>query len=192
MLIDITDAAKIEGWMTEIELRWLADQASKCDRMVEVGSWKGRSTLAIAKHTSGVVYCVDAWLSMLGASNESSVSRYAAAKAFEEFQTSLSDYIFVERVRIIRARSLQGAQLLAAGSSFDWVFLDGDHSYETVKFEIQAYTPLLKVGGLMSGHDYYHGGVWQAVHEVYENDEIAVQPSTTIWTHVKKTNDEHK
>lgn len=37
---------------------------------------------------------------------------------------------------------------------FDLVYLDGDHSFETVKAEIETYWPLLPAGGWLGGHDY--------------------------------------
>jgi predicted O-methyltransferase YrrM len=52
--------------------------------------------------------------------------------------------------------------------SIDFVFIDGDHSYEGCAKDIDLWYPKLKEGGLLSGHDYRDGrnyGVKQAVHE---------------------------
>ena len=38
--------------------------------------------------------------------------------------------------------------------SLDFVYLDGDHTYENVSKEIPAWEAKLKHGGLMGGHDY--------------------------------------
>lgn len=35
----------------------------------------------------------------------------------------------------------------------DFVFIDGDHSYEAVKKDIELYSTLLKPGAILSGHD---------------------------------------
>ena len=185
-LVDISEAVLVDGWMSEQELMWLANIASKCAMSIEVGSWKGRSTLAIANHTQGVLCCVDAWLSMLGAANESSSSRNEAKLAYDAFQRNLSKHIDSGRVKITRARSVVGANMLLneyGPKSFDWVFLDGDHSYEAVKSEIEVYSKLVRVGGLMSGHDYYFEGVREAVCEAFP-ERVVVPIGTTIWTHV--------
>jgi predicted O-methyltransferase YrrM len=47
---------------------------------------------------------------------------------------------------------LVGAQW--GGPKFDMVFIDGDHSYEGCKGDIEAWTPHLKRGGILAVHDY--------------------------------------
>lgn len=37
---------------------------------------------------------------------------------------------------------------------FDWIYLDADHSYEAVKKDIENWYSKLKVGGIISGHDF--------------------------------------
>lgn len=58
-------------------------------------------------------------------------------------------------------------------SSFDMVYIDGDHAYEGVVRDIEAVLPKLKPGGVMIFNDYtvwsaasmFHCGVARAVHE---------------------------
>ena len=52
-MIDISRAKSVEGWMAEAELTWLACQAQTAKVIVEVGSHVGRSTRALADHTTG-------------------------------------------------------------------------------------------------------------------------------------------
>ncbi len=60
--------------------------------------------------------------------------------------------------------------------SIDTLFIDGDHTYEGVKKDIEAWMPKVKKGGTIIFHDYKrdraHEGVEQAV------DEIKSQLST--------------
>lgn len=37
---------------------------------------------------------------------------------------------------------------------FDWIYLDGDHTYEHVAKELPIYWDLVRSGGLLCGHDY--------------------------------------
>jgi len=62
-----------------------------------------------------------------------------------------------------------------ARAEFDVVFIDGDHSYEGVVADIEAYMPYVRDGGMLCGHDYYregdvyfgefHGGMRRGVDE---------------------------
>ncbi|WP_197231395.1 class I SAM-dependent methyltransferase [Novipirellula artificiosorum] len=36
----------------------------------------------------------------------------------------------------------------------DFVFIDGDHSYQSVKADLTAWHPKLRPGGILLGHDY--------------------------------------
>lgn len=40
----------------------------------------------------------------------------------------------------------------------DWVYLDGDHSYEAVRDEIAAFWPLIQSGGVLAFHDWVTDG----------------------------------
>src|SRR3990172_2076152 len=60
--MNIENALKInEGWMERHDLEWLATYAAKSKRIVEVGSWHGRSTTVLADNTEGIVFAVDTW-----------------------------------------------------------------------------------------------------------------------------------
>lgn len=49
------------------------------------------------------------------------------------------------------------------------IFIDGDHSYEEVKADIESWYPHLKKGGVMLFHDYGTGGVGIAVDELIKD-----------------------
>jgi hypothetical protein len=76
---------------------------------------------------------------------------------------------FGDRARIIRKRSLDAAKDVAP-ESLDFVFIDADHGYDGCKADIAAWWPKVRVGGIVSGHDYDHPefplfGVKRAVDE---------------------------
>ncbi|NJO18194.1 MAG: class I SAM-dependent methyltransferase [Thioploca sp.] len=43
---------------------------------------------------------------------------------------------------------------------FDWIYIDGNHQYEFVKKDLELYYPKVKVGGFITGDDYYGKGNW--------------------------------
>src|SRR5262245_25064238 len=59
--MDIEKAKRITGWMSEGELLWLAELAARSSTIVEIGSWRGRSTRALGDHIGEHVYAVDTW-----------------------------------------------------------------------------------------------------------------------------------
>jgi predicted O-methyltransferase YrrM len=44
--------------------------------------------------------------------------------------------------------------------SLDWVYIDGDHSYEAVKRDLEAYYRVVKPGGFIAGDDYGAANGW--------------------------------
>jgi len=59
-------------------------------------------------------------------------------------------------------------------NSIDFVYIDGNHSYEYVKKDIELYYPKLKSKGIMGGHDFTPEtfGVAKAVIEFVEKNNI--------------------
>jgi cephalosporin hydroxylase len=56
-------------------------------------------------------------------------------------------------VRIHRCTSIEAAQKFHDGY-FDWIYLDGDHSYHAVLADLGAWLPKLKLGGKLVCDDY--------------------------------------
>ena len=52
-----------------------------------------------------------------------------------------------------RSYSVEAAKTFADGS-LDWVYIDGMHTFEAVKADLEAYAAKVKVGGFILGHDY--------------------------------------
>lgn len=54
----------------------------------------------------------------------------------------------------------------------DFIYIDGDHSYEGVKFDIEYAKKIIKKNGIIAGHDFNFKGIEQAVREAFPNYEI--------------------
>jgi methyltransferase family protein len=85
---------------------------------------------------------------------------------------------------LMLAFGTEAAKWIADGS-LDFVFLDGNHQYESVKQDIADWAPKVRKGGVISGHDYYefrsgNGGVVQAVDEYAQ--EHGYEVNSTGWT----------
>lgn len=176
----VQEAARIEGWMSHEELGWLALMAKKAKTIIEVGSWRGRSTKALALATSGCVYAVDHWLDSVnlqyipGANQTSEI-------IWKAFQTNLAPEIAQGKVIPIRCNSKTATSQLEALKvpKADLIFIDADHSYEAVKKDVETYLPMLASGGVISGHDYSTNfpDVVRAINERFPR----IKQYDTIW-----------
>lgn len=158
-----------EGWMGKRSRKWLRREARRHKRIIEVGSWRGRSTKVLAANTKGCVWAVDHWLGTPHDPEQHQlyVADVTAGSVFHAFCANLEGEIAAGKVISVRMPSIDAAASLLRqyGAVFDMVFIDGDHSYEGAAGDIDAYRKLLKPGGLLCGHDYHWPGVGRAVDE---------------------------
>jgi len=143
----------IEGEMTRGELNLLFLKAKKMNSIVEIGSWKGRSTHALLSGCHGLVYAVDTFKNSTNKKD-----------SYNDFIRNVEHF---ENLRIYRMKSLEAAKKFK-DKSIDMVFIDADHSYEAVKSDIEAWLP--KTKKLICGHDYdpkEWPGVVKAVNEKF-------------------------
>lgn len=166
--------AEIPGWMNLEELAWLTEQAAKHERIVEIGSYLGRSTRALGENTPGVVFAVDDW------KGPREVNWSSSDNLFERFCANLRDLIEVGKVRPCCV-SHEEWQVQMAGMlpGPDMVFIDGDHAYESVLRDVKWAISNAEAGALICGHDYDWQNVKKAVDElVTERQQV---PGTAIW-----------
>jgi predicted O-methyltransferase YrrM len=173
--MNLKQALATEGFMELFELEYLAHAASKSKRILEIGSWKGRSAIAMASNTDGLVYCVDTWSGHLDASD------HFSAECFKDFIRNTKGFTNIIPFPL---ESLQAAAIFQRfGFQFDFIFIDGRHDYEGVVRDLVAWAPLLAPGAILAGHDYGHPD-WPDVKTAV--DELVPQAhrvtDTNIWT----------
>lgn len=163
--VNLHQALRISAGCPPRDLRWLAEQARGCRRILELGTLHGRSTRAMLDNSEAHVWCVDTWRGS-GASIPGGPRGRKATK--EDYQQFLENTSCVRgRITILKMTTQKAAQQLTE-DFFDLVFIDADHSYEAVRCDIISFAPLVKVGGLLCGHDYnrHWPGVVRAVTEL--------------------------
>jgi predicted O-methyltransferase YrrM len=177
--VNIKNALATEGWMKTGELEWLAKKASKLQYVVEVGSWMGRSTTAMADNMEGlgVILAVDTWKG--SEEHESFLADKPIDFVYQIFCKNLKNHIDSRRVCPVHLSSIDAARVFQAigYAGFDMVFIDASHDYENVKADIKAWKLLVKPGGLLCGHDWGHPPIVQAVRELLGTPKS----SSTIW-----------
>ena len=77
-------------------------------------------------------------------------------------QDNISD--FAPRGKILRGYSQDFVNSFE-DKSLDYIFIDGDHSYEGALRDCELFFPKIKNGGIFAGHDWSFDGVQKAVNE---------------------------
>lgn len=121
----------------------------------EVGVWKGEYAAAFCAAGLTMV-CVDPWEpyqdwkdtknSLTGAEAEAfmEAARQAALKKLQPFGS---------KADIRRLFSVDAAKAVP-NQSLDFVYIDGNHGFASVLDDFVAWTPKVRKGGFIAGHDY--------------------------------------
>jgi hypothetical protein len=171
------DALGIQGWMRECELKWLYDQSLEMNSVLEIGSWKGRSTYALCCGCRGEVYAVDHFLgsrehAMLLASG----SHVCLDNPFGEFVSNMEGF---ENISLFRGSSKEASKSELIPDVVDMVFIDGDHTYEGVMDDLRLWAH--RAGKLLCGHDFNEVQVREALVDFFHQETIYSVPETWLW-----------
>jgi len=151
--------------------------------LVEIGAWKGKSTAFLAKliKDSGKDFNLDVVDTFKGSKSE---GYDGEESVFEEFVRNLTRLDLMEYLVAHVMESTQAAEMYS-DESLDFVFIDADHSYESVREDIECWYPKVKKGGIIAGHDYIDifPGVEEAVREMFDT---RYEVKHTTWYHFKE------
>lgn len=154
-----------EEWFSEGSQQVLADLAAGVTvpgRIVEIGCWEGRSTVALANAVHPrIVHAVDHWN---GSAGEPSEQLAAKRDVFAQWQSNVAE-LTEGNVEPHRMGWRDYHALYDTPVAF--LFVDGPHTYAEVAGAIDAFAPLMSPGGIMCGDDAHHPPVHQAVLERY-------------------------
>ena len=121
-------------------------------KMLEIGSWMGCSSVVLggfAKICGGKLYCCDRWEGTPGERNFIARTR----DVYGAFWKNISRHKLAVTVCPLRGYSQEILPMLA-DRAFDFVYIDGDHKYNGVRFDIREALRLVTPGGTIAGHDY--------------------------------------
>lgn len=170
------------------ELEWLATRARNKKFIAEIGSWMGRSTTVLARHTTGRVLAVDTWkgLPEINDMVEWTDNPDPIFTNWVYYTHHYPNIIHCRMESVSAAKRLSEYGIVIDGQiismpAFDMVFIDGDHSYESVRDDILAWLPCVVDGGILCGHDFHHPPVRQAVTEFFGPQFAIDNPDTRIW-----------
>jgi len=115
-----------------------------CKTGVEIGTYKGDFAEVICKNVSGVkLYCIDPYMNY-------PLKQYGE-KAYLFALERLAPY----NCEIIKKTSIEAINDFD-DESLDFVYIDGDHTFDGVIQDIIYWSRKVKVGGIVSGHDFFY------------------------------------
>lgn len=172
--------SELEGWLSDIQgftLMVLAEQGPGIGAIVEIGSFKGKSTCWLAlgakKARREKVVAIDPFTGspehQKGMANEDH-DIVSSGSTFEAFQRNIAFFKITDYVEPIVARSED--TVLTWTKPIRLLFIDGDHSYEASKRDFDQWSPHVVPGGLIALHDI---GEWDGVTEFYKT-EVKTNP----------------
>lgn len=141
-------AADVDGWLSEAQGETLFAAAARAEgrgRIVEIGSWKGRSTVwlaAGARLAGQQVFAIDPH----AGSRED-----PAARTFDTFASNMRRAGVHDIVTPLVMSSADAARQLAGGVEI--LFIDGDHSEAGANADLEIWLPRLVDGGTLLMHD---------------------------------------
>ena len=118
--------------------------------MIEIGSYIGESTILFAESFDKVI-SIDPFLD--GYDDNDDASKLGNFDlVYNKFLENTYKY---KNVSHIRKKSCDAVYDIK--EQVDFVYIDGLHTYEQVKKDINNYIKLIKKGGVIGGHDYSIG-----------------------------------
>jgi len=142
----------------------------------EIGVWKGYNLDLILERNPGELHLIDPWLSDMRVPGR----WYAIPQEeMDEIYNSIVKRFNRKNIFIHRKTSEEASREFE-DNYFDWVYIDGNHSYEYVKKDLNYWYP--KVKGILCGDDYavcekLQFGVIEAVDEFVKENGLELELS---------------
>ncbi len=152
-------ARPVPGFLLENEARFLGLLAActpATGRIVEIGSFKGRSTVMLAKVAAhyglGRVVAIDPHNYNLSEKTAEDVGRSGRpASTHEDFLNSLRTAGVMEHVDIRHALSKDVSS--SWGDPIRFLWIDGDHTFRGAKDDFDGFASYVQPGGVIALHD---------------------------------------
>ena len=140
----------------------------------EVGVWRGDFSAQILERARpSKLYLIDPWVRQLDDVHKHAVygieSDHDVDAIYQSVASRFSEEVRLGQVSILRTFSAEALQRFP-DNYFDFVYIDGDHDYRSVRQDCFVAFDKVKPGGLICGDDYTTDGWWGrgVVHAFHE------------------------
>jgi predicted O-methyltransferase YrrM len=143
----------VDGWLNPKEARLLYRLANQCKgkgAIVEIGSWKGKSTICLSRGSlAGSKTKVHAIDPHTGSPEHS--KQFGVVWTFDEFRRNIENAGMTEMVE--PHVDYSDAVAKTFNEPVEFIFIDGLHEYEGVKIDFDSWFPKVINHGHMAFHD---------------------------------------
>jgi ADP-heptose:LPS heptosyltransferase/predicted O-methyltransferase YrrM len=145
---------EVEGFMVRGQEEFLFNKVKSLPDtavIVEIGSFKGRSTVAMGYaclNTRRKLFCIDTW--------DGNDSDFDQRNFHETWKQNIRNNHLESHVIPLKGLShdiLKHWNIKRADFKIDFIFIDGSHQYADVLKDFELAYPLVKTGGLIAFHD---------------------------------------
>jgi predicted O-methyltransferase YrrM len=173
--------APVQGWVSDDSgalLYFAVRDMESVPNVVELGAWKGRSTVWLASgirdRGEGRVYVVDTWRGTHSNPAELNLLRgYGCDELFDEFLTNLQRAGVTDFVEPIRDTTGHAAKRWPKERQIGLLFIDAEHAYQAVREDFDTWSPFVSRGGYVVLDDVpgWYGPTKLALDVVFDGKE---------------------
>lgn len=146
-------AARVGGWLMDCEGELLFKLARECEgrgAIVEIGSWKGKSTIWLGKGSlagqKAPVWAIDPHTG-----SDEHREAFGSVWTFDEFKKNIAESGLSDVVIPLVKTSEAAARNFE--ERVELVFIDGAHDYESARRDFDLWAPKVVDGGVVALHD---------------------------------------
>lgn len=159
----LKEVETVEGYLAPNEMRFLALMAAyptAAGEVLEIGSFKGKSTIILAKSAAlagdAKINAVDP----LTAPAETDPDLRGDESSLEDFQNNIKTHEVADKIEFYQTFSHELAKTWNKPLRLLWI--DGDHTYKGTKLDFEGFAAHLSDGAIVAIHDVLHefdGGI---------------------------------
>src|SRR5579872_4915812 len=165
-LVDISlGCPAIQSQQIRSEFLELANRVKQqnCKYLMEIGTFRGGTLFVFSQLAApgATMISLDFHMSFFG-------------KVYGALQKTLlrkfvrnGKSLYMVRENSHLPQTLDTIRKILKGHELDFLFIDGDHSYEGVREDFMMYSPLVREGGLIAFHDIADSGGSREVHRLW-------------------------
>lgn len=165
---------------------FLLAQMPRGKRGAEIGVWKGHfSANLLERLRPEKLYLIDPWV--IQASEDYDGAWYHSDRMTQSDMDAVhasvcqrfADAISRGQIEVCRKQSVESAADFE-DESLDWVYIDGDHRYDAVLADLEAWYRVVKPGGMIAVDDFIDTKTWYS-------DEVCRAVETFVKDHPCRT-----